>query len=276
MNCRQINIYSTFFAIAALLLAGCDDEPAERKTAVAVSSPYIEAAVKDLLGDETTLVSLAGPNMCPGHFDMRPSQLRELANARLLLRFDFQEGLDKKLAGRELSPEIVSIVPSGGLCVPDTYLGVCRQLAERFTADRTMSRADADRRLAEIERRMADLREEITGKIDAAGLRDVPVLCSEHQEEFCRWLGLRVASRFPSADTASTGGIEKAVNDANAARVRIIVANRPEGRRAADALADRFDAPVVVFDNFPDPSRPEAFDALVRGNIASLESLKGS
>ncbi|MCD4726666.1 MAG: hypothetical protein K8R46_03320 [Pirellulales bacterium] len=260
--------------VAAMLVAGCgpsaepvalDDMP------VAVSSPYLEAAVTDVLRSETPLVRLAGPGMCPGHFDMRPSQIRELSKCRLLVRFDFQEGLDKKIAGRTNGmPRIVAVEPPDGLCVPDTYLAVCRRLAEHFVADGTLSRKNADDRLAEIERRAMALREEAVGKIDSAGLRDAPVLCSGHQSGFCRWLGLRVAAEFPSTDTASTGGIDRAVRDADDAEVRLIVANEPEGRRAADALADRLLARVVVFANFPEPGKQHAFDAMVRRNLSAL------
>ena len=290
-------------ALVALVLTigGCG--PATDKTTrMAVSSPYIGAAVRDLLGDETPLINLAGPNMCPGHFDMRPSQLRELAACRMLLRFDFQEGLDRKLAGRNKGPKIVAVTALGGLCVPQTYLSVCRQLARQFTADGTLGRTDAERRLSKIERRMAGLQAEAKLAIDAAGLHEAPVICSEHQADFCRWLGLRVAARFTGADTASTGGIDRAVSAAASAGAKIVVANRPEGRRAADALADRLTAGVVVFDNFPDPSvshangatkphdgqkmptdqpvRPAdadqrfaAFDAMVRANISALTQL---
>jgi len=164
----------------------------------------------------------------------------------------------------------VAVEPPGGLCVPDTYLAVCRQLADHFVAEKTLSKTDADKRLSEVEQRMAALREVARLKIDSAGLRDAPVLCSGHQADFCRWLGLRVAAEFPGAETACTGVIDRAVTDADAASVRIIVANEPEGRRAADALADRLHARVVLFGNFPEPGKPRAFDALVRRNLSAL------
>ena len=65
---------------------------------VAVSSPYLEAAVREVLCRDVPMVRLAGPSMCPGHFDMRPSQISELARCGLLVRFDFQQALDEKLA----------------------------------------------------------------------------------------------------------------------------------------------------------------------------------
>ena len=50
-----------------------------------------------------------------------------------------------------------------------------------------------------------------------------------------------------------------------------MVANRPEGRRAADALAKRLGAQVVVLGNFPDPQEGHAlFDDLLRANVNLL------
>jgi hypothetical protein len=85
---------------AVFLTSGCETarqppegaEGAANKVAVAesapvaVSSPYLEAAIRDVLRRDVSLVRLAGPAMCPGHFDMRPSQITDLAKCRLLNR----------------------------------------------------------------------------------------------------------------------------------------------------------------------------------------------
>ena len=263
--------------VALMIFGGCRDrggpssDTATANRSIAVASPYLEAAIRDVLLHEAPMVRLAGPSMCPGHFDMRPSQISELARCRLLVRFDFQRALDEKVADRtDKSLETLVVAPSGGLCVPETYLTACRQIADHLVSTGAMEQSEADRRLAEIADRMTTLAEEIHSKIDAAGLRDVPVLTSGHQAGFCRWLGLRCAAPFSAGDTAGAGEIDLAVKAGEAERVKIIVANEPEGRRLADALADRFDARVVVFANFPVPDETLAFDNLVRRNLAAL------
>ncbi len=281
------------FAVAMLLAVGCGQtQPpaascspvATHETALpktlpkdaptAVSNSYLEAALRDLLGRKTPLVRLAGPLMCPGHFDMRPSQLRELAGCGRLVRFDFQASLDKHFGhfGETSggSRPVVTVHVTGGLCVPGSYLSACRQIADSFVADKTLDRREADRRLAVVERRMASLETDVLRRIDAAGLRGVPVLCSAHQADFCRWLRLCVAAEMWSAGAAATGEIKQAVDAAAAAGVHLIVANQPEGRRSADALADPLHARVVVFANFPSVDEDEAFDAMVRQNLAAL------
>jgi zinc transport system substrate-binding protein len=266
-----------------LVVGGCGEStgPAEtaRATAsarsegaaVAVSSPYLEAAVHEVLGREVRLLRLAGPSMCPGHFDMRPSQIRDLGRCSLLVRFDFQESLDKKLGERSRQEQpIVAVRTSGGLCVPDNYVSACRQIADHFVSTGAMTRRQAEERLSKLDRRMAALRNEVGRQVDAAQLRGTPVLSSGHQADFCRWLGLRVVGQLSSADTAGISDIEKSIRDGQTAGVRLIVANEPEGRQSADALADRLRARVVVFANFPSPDGEQPFDALVRGNLSAL------
>jgi len=258
--------------VAMLLAVGCERaEPTTDNTFVAVSSPYLEAAVQEVLGHDVSLFRLAGPTMCPGHFDIRPSQISDLARCGLLVRFDFQQSLDAKLRrDDDVSRQTLVVCLPGGLCVPDSYLTACRQIAEHFVSTQTISQTEAEQRLAQLEQRMAALRQEVLQQIDADGLRGAPVLASRHQADFCRWLGLRVAAEISNADAASTSDINGSIKAGEAGAVQIIVANEPEGRRSADALADRLHARVVVFGNFPDMGEEHAFDALVRRNAKAL------
>ena len=96
------------------------------------------------------------------------------------------------------------------------------------------------------------------------------MLASGHQADFCRWLGFRVVKEISTADNSRVVDLDEAIKAGEAAGVRVIVANEPEGRRAADAVADRLQARVVVFANFPEPAKEPAFDDLVRRNLAAI------
>jgi zinc transport system substrate-binding protein len=272
------------FASVLLILsvAGCEktgrptnDLPASgaaivlpKNAPVAVSSPFLEAAVREVLCRDVLMVRLAGPSMCPGHFDMRPSQISELAHCGLLVRFDFQQALDEKR--RTNSCQTAAIGVHGGLCVPDTYISACRQAADHFVRADFLSRSEADTRLAKLAERMASLRQEVERQIKTSRLHGAPVLASGHQAEFCSWLGLRMVAEISSADSSSVRDLDEALKAGQAAGVRIVVANEPEGSRSADALAERLHARVVVFANFPQPDKELAFDDLVRRNLATL------
>jgi zinc transport system substrate-binding protein len=249
-------------------LAGCRD--ASPPADVAVTNSMFECAVVDVAGEGVAIMRLAEPGMCPGHFDMRPSQIESLRGCRVLLRLDFQQSLDRKLAG--VSGEglrIAEIKVPGGLCEPDSYLAATREIADALFAADLLGRSAADARLAAIEQRMAGLKQLCRQRMEP--VRGAAVLASVHQKAFCEWLGLNVVATFSAADTAGIGQLDHAVRAAEAANVRAIIANQPEGRRTADALADRLGVPVVMFGNFPAMTDDQAtFDELVEANVGSL------
>jgi ABC-type Zn uptake system ZnuABC Zn-binding protein ZnuA len=154
---------------------------------------------------------------------------------------------------------------------PKTYLDACRQVASHLTALGILARADAGARLKAIETRLEVLTRNATNRIAQARLCSTPVLVSLHQRDFCEWLGLRVVATFRPADTAAVSEIDEAIQAGMRASVKLVIANRPEGRRTADALAERLGARVVVFENFPALRDGRvSFDEMVMGNVELL------
>lgn len=237
---------------------------------IAVSNSYLAAAVRDLLGEKADLLVLAEPGMCPGHFDLRPSQMRQARCCGTLLRFDFQGSLDSRLGDTGNTPRVVPVRVPGGMCEPESYRSVCRQVANAVVENGLLSREAADQRLSAISRRMSQLADWMRSQVEAAGLRDATALSSGHQAAFCRGLGLNVVATFSGADAATPGEIEEALKAGKQSGVRFVIANLPEGRQLADALADRFQAKAVVFGNFPEGQSGSAFDEMVRGNVNAL------
>jgi zinc transport system substrate-binding protein len=239
---------------------------------IAVTTSYLEAAARDLLGDEVAFIRLAEPGTCPGHFDIRPSQVQALRQSRALLRFDFQKSLDAKLAGSESGgPRVAEVAVRGGMGRPDNYLAACRQAAEHFVALGLLAPTNASARLDSIETRLGVLTRDLTNRVAEAGLAGVAVIASGHQRDFCEWLGLKVVAAFRPADTAGVREIEAAIAAGEHAQVRLVIANLPEGRRTADALAERLGARVVVFENFPALRHGRvAFDEMVSANVEAL------
>jgi zinc transport system substrate-binding protein len=259
-------------AVAGILsVAGCTSSPSSSDSLIVATSPLLQCAAAELLGPGTETVSLAGPGMCPGHFDISPSQARQLGSARMLVRLDFQEGLDSWTKdGGARPPRIVSVKVTGGLAEPSTFTEVCRQVAAGLAAEGLLDEKAASQRLSEIDYRMETLEAWAVGRVAGAGIDKRPVLASRHQAAFCRRIGLDVKGTFSATDTAGPAEVQAAVAAGSASGVKLIVANRPEGRQAADALAQRLGARVVVFDNFPESGQRGGFEAMVRGNVERL------
>ncbi len=248
-------------------LSACErhEQPADGPR-LAVSNSYLEAAIDDLLGTSGRCVRLAEPGTCPGHFDIRPSQVTALSNCTLLLRFDFQTSLDRKLENLVSGGlQIVPIKAPGALCDPATYDAVCEQVATALQQQHLLTQSAAQQRLAEIHARMEQLTRSVHDQVKAADLSGQRVIASAHQAELCRFLDLSVAATLGSADVASIGEIDAAVQRPD---IDLVVANRPEGRGLADAVAERLGVPVIMFDNFP--ADGDRFDDLLQTNVDRL------
>ena len=260
------------FALALALLAGCSQPTPSSVIKLGAATSYLECAARDLLGNRVEFIRLAEPGMCPGHFDLRPSQITDLRQCRALLRFDFQKSLDAKLTDIIAQGlRVVAVTVGGGMCEAPSYLRACRQLADAFVAAGLMPRERADVRCQQIAARVNACAAKLQADVARAGLKDRPVVASGHQQAFCETLGLRVAGSFRASDVARISEIDDVIQSAQKAGVKLIIANLPEGRRLADALAERLGAKVVEFGNFPDPRQGEAaFDALIAANVRAL------
>jgi len=257
-------------SLMGLIPPGCRRASPRPAPTVAVVDSFLASAVRDLLGDSARVMRLAEPGMCPGHFDVRPSQIAVVRRCRVLLYQDFQKALAGRLeraTGGRL--RIVEVGVPEGLCRPQTYLTACAHTAKVLVDVGLLSQPAAERRLRDIRRRLERLGARQLRRV--AALKGTAVVASVHQEAFCRWLGLEVVATFRGADVESAARLERALRAARGRRVRWVIANLPEGRRAADFLAERLGAEVVVFGNFPAPGRGHGrFDDLLTDNVSRL------
>jgi zinc transport system substrate-binding protein len=278
MSNRKLIYLLAFFALWSLFTAGCRNKsPAEAPAEIAVTNSYLGCAVRELCGDNMEVLCLAPPGMCPGHFDISPSQVRRLCDCRVLLLFDFQEQVVQTLSRvKERGLKTALVVETGGLCVPETYLAVCRQVSDILASEYPEMTARYQQRLQEIENNLKNLRQELLGKIRHAGILSAKVLASDHQADFLNWLGLETIDTFVGSDVETVTGIDRCISKAQGQDVRFVVANKQEGTAMAKALAERLGARAVVFSNFPELiGRKGGFHELLRENVDALIRANG-
>jgi ABC-type Zn uptake system ZnuABC Zn-binding protein ZnuA len=252
-----------------LLASGCrrDTQPVAQ-TKIAVTNSYFECAVRDLC-DDIPVVCLTPPGMCPGHFDLLPSSAQQLRQCRLLLRFEFQRGMDQQmLRFVENGLQIKEIVSAPGMCIPATYAAVCDQIGQALSICFPEKRDSLQRRILEIKQRMTKLEEKL--RID--GAESINVICSTHQAEFAKSLGFHVVSIFLGSDMATPANMGQCLTAAENKQIQFVIANKQEGTDLAGVLADRLHARPVVFTNFPDTGiETMDFDKMVIENISQLQ-----
>jgi len=259
---------------AALAATGCERRPfAQAAGGVAVANTYLQCALADVTGGAGDVLCLSPPGMCPGHFDLSPGQVQQLVGCRLLLRADFQRRIEDSLVRmKEKGLKVVGIHIPDGMNIPENYLETCREV-QTVLQEHYGGAGDNlyKKRFLILQKRLGKLSEQIKSLVDDAGLRGTRVVCSDHQAEFARWLGLDVVATFVGSDIETAANLQKVLATARENKVGFVIANRQEGTALAEALAERLNARVVVFSNFPDvePGRNN-FDAMVLQNVRAL------
>lgn len=262
-----------FSAALSCILIGCKNTTSDQsQPEVAVTNSYLQCVVNDLCEYQKGVLCLTPPGMCPGHFDISPGQVNKLCKCRILLRFDFQKGIDESLSRmKDKGLKIGSVQALAGLCVPETYLAACQDVCSILSQQYPERENRYKQRVKLIERRLENVSKELHAKIKQASLENAKVLASNHQARFCDWLGLETIATFVGSDIETISNIQKCLEKAKEHNIRFIIANKQEGTALAEALAERLGAKVVVFSNFPDvDNRTNAFDRLLSENVHAL------
>jgi ABC-type Zn uptake system ZnuABC Zn-binding protein ZnuA len=213
--------------------------------------------------------------MCPGHFDISPSQVNQLCNCKILFVFDFQQNIEKAIPRiRDKGLKMCCIAPPQGLCIPDTYLSIVKQVVAALSEEKPSQRAYYESRIVEIENRMKNLSRELFEQIEQSKLKNSDVIVSQHQVEFAQWLGLNPVSVFSGRDTMTPTQINRNLQEADQNKVNFVIANKQEGTEFAEAFAEHLKTRLVVFSNFPDGknlhTQLPGFDALLHDNVNNL------
>jgi len=264
-----------FLCAVCCTFTGCKNKGHEQQPEIAVANSYLHAVVTDLCGDQQQILSLVPPGMCPGHFDISPSQVSRLCNCKILLVFDFQQNIEKIIPRiKDRGLKVCKIMPSPGLCIPDTYFSIVKQVATALSEENPAKKTHYELRLREIEKRLESTSQEIVGRMEQSGLHNTNIIVSQHQTEFVKWLGLNPVSTFAGRDTVTPAQINLNLQKANQNQIELIIANKQEGTELAQALAQYLKVKLVVFSNFPLSSQQNdmlaGFDDLVYGNVNNL------
>lgn len=271
-------VYLFLFVLICVLSPGCQrnaQQFPEHGRAILVTNSTFECAAREFLDPENLLVArLSEPGTCPGHFDIQPSHALLIKQCPIVARFEFQASLDSKIRGvaQGENKKIKVISDEPGLCKPETYLDICRQIGQIFLDEGWVPIETHNTKMEAVQSRMALLTEEVRSQIKSKKLDGVPVLASPHQKVFCEWLGLSVPATFSNSDHFTINDLLESFKKGTSANISLIVANEAEGRRVADLLSEKMKVPVVVFGNFPQITGDHPFDELLKKNLAQILS----
>lgn len=192
---------------------------------------------------------------CPGHHDMRPGDIRLVAEAGAIFLHDWQEGspsVQSLLSASGNSDiKIYSIKGTGNPLVPSEQkalsTAVANALMELAPSDAPRIQMALQERLTHIDSVEKNLR----ARINAAHISRHIAVCAAMQADLAKWMGITIACTFGRPADMTPASLAKVIADGTRHDADIIIDNLQSGC-SGDALEGPLGAKRVVFTNFPD------------------------
>jgi zinc transport system substrate-binding protein len=250
--------------IAALAVAAVS---ADVEPTVVVTTSMLSAAVSELVAPDAPvdIIRLVPPGSCPGHFDLTPRVVPELRRASVIVRHDYQQFLEERLADLGVDGRVVVASTPGSLLIPEHYLQLVAQVQPALKDVLPVS-----------DQRLEDAAGEVAARVQRSARRATaapqpwsgrPVVASAMQAELCRWLGMNVVAELPRGEDLPP----RRLGELMALEPDAVIANLQEGTRAAEVLAERLGCPLVVLSSFPDvDGYGSGWDELFAANLERL------
>lgn len=238
-------------ALALLALAaGACRRPAGGPIRVVASTALIATVVQTVGGPAFSVTTIAPAGFCPGHFDIRPSDVLSANEARLLLNHGWEEWfprLEQSIDNLQLRR--VTLLTKGNWMVPPLQA----QAADEITAllvDLAPERSDSLRAALDRYKLRVDSAATVV-RTTLAQKTLPPAIAADKQAPFLEWAGFRVVATYGRAEDFTAAELNRLARIAVDSGVGIVVDNLQSGPDAGRLLADELKVGHVTLTNFP-------------------------
>jgi len=259
-----VSRFSTILVTALVLglviipvLGGCASEDTS-KLKVVTSISLIAQIVERVGGDLVEVVNIIPPAQCPGHFDVKPSDLQQLADADLFLLGGWQgEMFSQDLITSANNPDLTVISldipsnPQSNWMVPSVQQEATDVIAAALSQVDTANSGAYQASAAEYKKTIEAKGTEVQDRLAGENLANVNVICSGMQAAFLKWVGLNVVTFYGRPDSLTPQVVKELVDTGEAEKVTLIIDNLQSGQDAGAGLAEELGCARIILSNFP-------------------------
>ena len=256
MNRRLVTgILAVLFLTISSAPVSCT-QPATDTTDIMAGSSFIANIVEDLANDRLEARTIIPPGVCPGHYDVKPSDIEALANSTALIVHNYQQSYQNILGAIEAAqnPDLVIRVinMTGNWMVPEVQAEgvdkIAQALGEVYPEDAEYYQGRATERVQAIEAKGDDVEQRLL----QAGVEGVKVLCAEMQAGFVGWAGFDIVDTFGRPEDLTAAQVADLIEQAQETGVALIIDNLQSGSTTlGPSLQQDIEAVPVTISNFP-------------------------
>jgi len=234
---------------------GSTEQPIEKANIVTGSS-LITDIIQDIADGKLKAYTVIPPGMCPGHYDVKPSDVETLTNSRVLIIHNWQQnmkniiGLVEAADNPDLVIKVIDVpdMPMVPQVQAETTDKIARALGEIDPENSAYYQEKATERTQAIIVKGA----EVKNKLQDANVSGVKVLCVEYQAGFAEWAGFDVVATYGRPEDLSVAEVEELIVEAKEAGVALVIDNLQSGTTgSSESIALDIGAIQVTISNFP-------------------------
>ncbi len=223
---------------------------------IMAGSSLIANIVQDVAGDKLETRTLIPPGTCPGHYDVKPSDIVALNSSRALFIHSFQQTYENVTGAIEAAnnPDLVITVlnVTGNWMVPavqaEAVGKVAQALGDIYPEDAAYYAGNATERAQAI----LAYGEQVKDRLQDGVVDGVKVICAAMQEGFVRWAGFDVVATFGRPEDLTPAQVAALIDQAQQAGAVLVIDNLQSGSATLGvSIGEDTEAVPVTISNFP-------------------------
>ena len=223
---------------------------------IVAGSSLISNIIHDVAGDKVETRTLIPPGVCPGHYDIKPSDIEALANCKALFIHDYQQNFQNIKGAIEAAhnPDLIITVlnVSGNWMVPSIQAEAVSKIVQALSEIDPENAAYYQERATERTEAILAKGEEVKQRLAEAGVEGTKVLCAEMQQGFVSWAGFNITATFGRPEDLTPAQVQELIDKAREAGVALVIDNLQSGSTTlGPAICEDIDAIPVTISNFP-------------------------
>jgi zinc transport system substrate-binding protein len=262
--------FIVFVLLLAFLSSGCQNnaqhERVNAKKSIVASDTILSGMSESLLpSDHFEVAAVLPPGQCPGHYDMKLSDIAKVKQADLVVSFlgmPFM-GNTEIDARQKLSID----AKDRNWMAPDSYITGLNFLAdrflERFPEYSQQIAAQREHALLEVMAKNKSLLE----RIKEAGVSQKEIIACSMLREPLEWMGFHIVGEYGRPESISAKKIADLTRVGKEKKAVLIVDNLQSGPEAGKGIAEALGIPHVILSNFPSE---EGYTATLSANVDAV------
>ena len=231
--------------------SGCACAQISKTRYLVVTSDTILSGMAEALLPETQyrVEAILPPGQCPGHYDVKLSDIEKIKKADLMIAFRGMPFLNQT----DLSGRTQLFVDMDGRywMAPDSYIYGLNRMADALSIRFPKNRDDISRRKAAVVGQVKKEANSLKNQTQRAGFAGKPIIASALQKEPLEWMGFHVVGVYGRPEAMSTKDVIRLLKIGREERVVAVVDNLQSGPETGKGIAETLGRPHIVLNNFP-------------------------